>query len=55
LTTPCAAKNMAAVNAVENMTFWPEFKYEREVVIFTDDFSYVLGNFILLIVEVLLG
>ena len=39
-TTPCAARNIAMVKALEKMTFWPEFKYERDVVIFTDDFSY---------------
>ena len=40
LITPCAAKNMAAVKAPEKMTFCPEFKYAKEVVILTDDFSY---------------
>lgn len=31
---------MVAVNALENMTFWPALRYAKEVVIWTDDFSY---------------
>ena len=31
---------MVAVNAVENIMFWPELRYAKEVVIKTDDFSY---------------
>jgi hypothetical protein len=38
--TPCAARNMIPVSAVEKMTFWPEFKSAREVAILTDAFSY---------------
>jgi hypothetical protein len=40
LITPCAAKNIAAVKALEKMIFCPEFKYAKEVVILTEDFSY---------------
>ena len=39
--TPCAARNMIPVSAVENMTFWPELRSAREVAILTDAFSYV--------------
>lgn len=42
LTTPCAAKNMAIVNALENMMVWPEFRNANDVVILTEDFSYAL-------------
>ena len=42
LTTPCAARNIAIVNTLEKMIFWPEFKYAREVVIFTLAFSYAV-------------
>lgn len=31
---------MVVVKAVENIMFWPEFRYAKEVVIKTDDFSY---------------
>ena len=40
--TPCAARNIIAVKADENITFCPEFKYANEVAIFRADFSYAL-------------
>lgn len=40
LITPWAARNIAIVSALEKMTFWPEFRSDNDVVIFTDDFSY---------------
>lgn len=40
--TPCAARNIVAVNAVEKMIFCPEFRYAKDVVIFTEDASYCL-------------
>jgi hypothetical protein len=31
---------MAIVRALEKMTFWPEFRKAKDVLTFTDDFSY---------------
>jgi len=38
-TTPCAAKNIAIVSALEKMTFCPELRYAREVEILIEAFS----------------
>ena len=42
LMTPWAARNIIAVSALENMIFWPEFRYARDVAIFNAAFSYDL-------------
>ena len=42
-TTPCAARNIIMVRAVEKMKFCPEFSTERLVAILTDAFSYVFS------------
>lgn len=41
LTTPCAAKSIIIVRALEKMKFCPEFSAAREVAILTEAFSYV--------------
>jgi hypothetical protein len=38
--SPCAARNMIPVSAVENMTFWPELRKASDVAILIDAFSY---------------
>ena len=40
LMTPCAARNMIPVSAVENMIFWPELRRASDVAILTEAFSY---------------
>ena len=42
VTMPCAARNIIAVSADENIMFWPELRYASDVAIFKADFSYAL-------------
>jgi hypothetical protein len=40
LMTPCAARNMIPVSAVEKITFWPELRRASDVEILIEAFSY---------------
>ena len=58
--TPWAAKNIAKVNALQKMIFWPEFRKARGrnlhwAILALRQVLVVLGYFIFLVVEVLLG